>query len=153
MRWCDLHAHGPGSSAACRLPSNANRMPQAQVYVRLLQCTEQVAREYLTCISHLPAVHRVFAPVGFKAKMIVLGRVSLSLTSAYRPEALSELNSMRWRMCACDERAKRVLHAWMSFSRLPCPIWPSRCMCQCARVLYSGPKASMWHLKWGGKGP
>ena len=74
---CDgaiFHAHGPGSSAACRLPSNANRMPQAQVYVRLLQCTERVAREYLTCISHLPAVHRVFAPA-FKAKMIVLGRV------------------------------------------------------------------------------
>ena len=36
--------------------------------------------------------------------------------------------------------------ALLRFSRLPAVIWPWRCMCECVRVVYFGPKASVQHV-------
>ena len=65
-------------------------------------------------------------------------RITRGESCAYRLEDLGEPDSMHRRAWGRDERISRAFRAWVCFSRLLAPIWPSRCVCQCSSVMHSG---------------
>ena len=114
---CDLHAHGPGSNAACRWPSNADRMPQAQVCLRLLHCTDGVTRESLTNAWPLPVFVGASRVVQSSGKNIVLGR---ACELQHDPHSFWKLLARSFQLCAATvpaRRARRALQARSCASR------------------------------------